>query len=68
MPDGIQLEIDAVNRVATTECPWDKVIQQASEDGKLAIMIMIPGPNLNECSDVFHTGNQHDSGRAPSKM
>jgi hypothetical protein len=48
MPDGIQLEIDGVNRVATTESPRDKIIEEASKNGELAIAMMIPRANLNE--------------------
>jgi hypothetical protein len=68
MPNGIQLEIDGVNRVATTKSPRDKLIEQASKNRKLAIMIMIPRANLNECSYSFHAGNQHDFRQASSKM
>jgi hypothetical protein len=56
MPNGIQLEIDGGNRVATTKSPMDKLIKQASKNRKLAIMIMIPRANLNECSYSFHAG------------
>jgi len=68
MPDGIQLEVDAVNRVATTESPRDKIIEEASKNRKLPIMIMISWTNLNKCSYIFHAGNQHDLRQASSKM
>jgi hypothetical protein len=47
VPNRIQLEIDRVDRVATTESPGDKVIEEATKDWNLAIMLMIPRANMN---------------------
>jgi hypothetical protein len=68
MSDGIQLEVNGVNLVATTESPRNKIIEEASKNGELTIIMVIPGANLNECSNSFHIGSQHDFRQAPSKM
>ena len=66
--DSTQLAIDRDEVVATTESPRDKIIEAASKNGELAIIMMITRANLNECSYSFHAGNQHDFRQASSKM
>jgi hypothetical protein len=48
MPDRIQLLIDRVDFVTTTESPRDELIEHVPEKGELPITLMIPWPNQNQ--------------------